>query len=291
VVSLDCYWRSVLEDRLKQAVRREYPENRSVYLSYIKVVVSVTQYSIRPITMEIDASEMNWVRADNQLIEWSPYFRNGKRFHVEITFKYVEDNPQSTNRAVRRAEKRGRTSASSRMRADRVRQIEAECEATGLHPRWPEVYAFMRCRKQSCESAPHCWIDSDGKHYKMIPVHLNRLVEHVKQTKMLESHRDVPLDLQHQLIAEDRERRRCQGNQGNQALISKLQSSIQTRAVCLLGTIRMRGGRRFWRLPDFLMMTCGTPRRINSRGSEIPWEKRQSAKLSMYCCNTTSTLG
>lgn len=47
----------------------------------------------------------------------------------------------------------------------------------------------------------------------MYPVHLTRLTEHVIQNGMLESHRDVPLDLQHQLIVEDRERRKCRGNQ------------------------------------------------------------------------------
>lgn len=37
----------------------------------------------------------------------------------------------------------------------------------------------MRCQKQSCEWAPRCWVDSDGKHYKMNAVHLRRLGDHV----------------------------------------------------------------------------------------------------------------
>lgn len=147
VASLDSYWRLVLEDRLEQVVHRNYPENRRVCLSHTTVVVSVTERLVRPITKEFDEGEMDWASTDDQLIDWSPYFQRGKTLRVNLSFNYVEDTPQSASRAARRGEKRGRTSASNRMRAERVRQLEAEREATGLHPKWADVYAFMRCQK------------------------------------------------------------------------------------------------------------------------------------------------
>jgi hypothetical protein len=99
------------------------------------------------------------------------------------------------------------------MRAERERELETEREETGLEPLWPGAYAFMRCQKQSCESGPHCWVDSEGKHYKMYTGHLRRLEEYVAEHGIPETHNDVPLDLQHRLIVEDKERRDRRGKQ------------------------------------------------------------------------------
>ena len=49
----------------------------------------------------------------------------------------------------------------------------------------------------------------------MNAVHLRRLVEHVTQHGMPQTHNDVPLDLQHQLIAEDQQRRDRRENQAS----------------------------------------------------------------------------
>jgi hypothetical protein len=206
-VSLGCYWRLVLRNRLRQAVCRQFSDSQRVRHNDTTVAVSVTERSERYLTMEFDGTEIDWVVADKRLLDWSPYFQKGKRLRVNISFNFVEPNSESASRSARRGDKRGSTSASSRMLAERDRQLETEREVTGRQPIWKDVYAFMRCPKTSCDSAPHCWIDSDGKHYRMNAKHLQTLVEHVAQHRMLETHNDVPRDLQEKLITEDRDRR------------------------------------------------------------------------------------
>lgn len=132
---------------------------------------------------------------------------------MKITFNYVEHNPQSASRSAKRGDKRGATSASSRMLAEREQDIATEQGASGQPPRWPGMYAFMRCRKQSCDLGPHCWVDSNGKHHKMRSAHFNMLETHVAQHGIPATHKDVPLHLQQQLIAEDRERHARKGKQ------------------------------------------------------------------------------
>ncbi|KAK5189083.1 hypothetical protein LTR96_011243 [Exophiala xenobiotica] len=189
VVSLDCYWRRVLKDRLEE-------------------VLSVTQRALRPVTTDFDVDKLDWTVPDGQLLEWSQHFRNGKSLRVNLSFNYVEGNPESASRATRRADRRGQTSASTRMRADRVRHIETERQTTGLDSNWPEAYAFVRCQKQSCESGPHCLVDSNDVHRKIYPTHLKRFVEHVAEHGLPATHNGIPSYLQHQIIAEDEERRK-----------------------------------------------------------------------------------
>ncbi len=97
------------------------------------------------------------------------------------------------------------------MLEDRSRELETGRAETGRPTIWDQVYKFMRCpKRQSCESAPHCWIDPDGQHYRMNAKHLTALVEYVAQYGMLKIHSDVPQHLQDKLRVEEREPRRKQ---------------------------------------------------------------------------------
>ena len=90
--------------------------------------------------------------ADQQLLDWSPYFVKGKKLRVNLSFNYVENNSQSASRSARRGDKRGRTSTTSRMLEDRCRELEMERGETGRPTIWDEVHKFMRCpKRQSCE--------------------------------------------------------------------------------------------------------------------------------------------
>ncbi|KIW22004.1 uncharacterized protein PV07_12589 [Cladophialophora immunda] len=213
VVSLDCYWRLVLQDRLEQVVRRRFAKNRRLRHEHTAVVVSVTERSQRDLSKEYEGTEIDWAVANNQLLDWSPHFQKGKKLRVNLSFNFVEQNAQSASRSARRGDKRGRKSASSGMLADRDREIAAEQDATGEPPVWPDLYAFMRC-PTFCEAGPHCWIDSEGNHHRMKAEYFKRLEEHVARHGMLSTHSDMPLDLQRQLVA-DRQR---QGRRGKKQI-------------------------------------------------------------------------
>ena len=135
---------------------------------HTKVVVSVIERSQRDIKKEYDGAEIEWDVADKQLLDWDPYFQKGKRLQLNLLFSFTEPSSQSAGRSARRGDKRGSTSASSRMLAERDQEIATEQEETGRPPTWHNVYAFMRC-PTSCESGPYCWIDSEGSHHRMKP--------------------------------------------------------------------------------------------------------------------------
>jgi len=68
-------------------------------------------------------------------------------------------------------------------------------------------YALMRCPGPPCDLGPHCWISPIGKkHYKLRTHHLRALIQRVERGEPLQSHDDVPKEIQKQLVAEEQQR-------------------------------------------------------------------------------------
>ncbi len=103
------------------------------------------------------------------------------------------------------------------MLEDLNQQLEKEQEETGRRPIWKDMYELMRCRKQSCDSAPHCLIDEDGKHIPMNGKHVTTLIEYATKHGPLKSHDEIPRDLRAKLIAEHRERKGKQASKPGSA--------------------------------------------------------------------------
>jgi hypothetical protein len=65
-------------------------------------------------------------------------------------------------------------------------QLDAEENAGGEHPIWRRVYAMMRCDSSAC-------------HYRLHTQTLKKLVAYAKKGGVLESHKDIPDEIQEQL--------------------------------------------------------------------------------------------
>lgn len=200
-----------MQERLKQVVDSVFPGSRRLRHHRTKVVITVSGRSQPDFTTEYNGTEIKWTVLDKQLLERSPYFQKGKKVLVKLFFNHVEADSQSVSRSTRNVDKRGRTSASSRMLGERDRDIATEQEVLGRRPIWPDMYAFMRCSK-SCELGPHCWVDSEGNHHKMTREYFRIFEAHIAEHGMPATHNDVPLDLQRQLIA-DRQKAEQRGKQ------------------------------------------------------------------------------
>jgi hypothetical protein len=99
------------------------------------------------------------------------------------------------------------------MLSDRAAQLDAEEDSDGHPSIWREVYALMKCPGPPCDLGPHCWISPIGKrHYKLRTHHLRALINFVEQGNLLQSHDDVPDNIQEQLIAEEQQRLARQPN-------------------------------------------------------------------------------
>jgi hypothetical protein len=114
-------------------------------------------------------------------VTWGESFRAGRRFRVDVSFNYVEVGQQALA-ATRRAGKRGGSSATQQMLAERDSQLDAE-EGEARDPSvWQDVYNSKRCSGPRCNLGSHCWRDPDRKKQHKLRTHqLKGLIRHVQQ--------------------------------------------------------------------------------------------------------------
>jgi hypothetical protein len=69
--------------------------------------------------------------------------------------------------------RRGRTRENALQEAQKA-QTAAE---VGL---WTRVYEKYRCRAKHYKHGPHCFVDEQGNHHKLLSTHLEDTVSHIK---------------------------------------------------------------------------------------------------------------
>lgn len=152
--------------------------------------------------------EIDWAVVQAQLEDWGQYIQRGKKFHVHLSFNYVQADATIASNSGRKGDKRGLTSTTKRMLNELDLRVRAEEAASGGQVKWQQVYQLMRCPGFPCPPGQYCWIDPVGKkHYKLLTHHLKELVRHVEQGNTLETHDDVPLGLRQQLHAEEQRKK------------------------------------------------------------------------------------
>jgi hypothetical protein len=192
-------WRLLLRPKLEKFLDRMLAKNRPLKSDDTNIVISVNERGQDDLIKRFDDTNVNWSVIERQLVAWSELFRRGKKLTVKISFNYVE-NSQGSATSSRKADKR--CSTTNRMLAERDTQLDIEA-SSGQPPIWSKVYELMRCQVPSCNLGPHCWRDPIGKkHYKLRTSHLTRLIGHVKEGYVLDTHDDVPEEVRQQLYAE-----------------------------------------------------------------------------------------
>jgi hypothetical protein len=199
------YWSLFLREKLDKLLQKKLSPSKRVTCEDTNVVVSVTDRSERDLTKRFDDRDIDWFLVERQFLAWGESFRAGKRLRVDVSFNYVEVGQQAAV-TTKRAGKRGGSSATQQMFAERDSQIDAE-EGNSLRLSvWQDVYNLMRCPGPPCNLGPHCWRDPDGKkHYKLRTHQLKGLIRHVQQGGRLQSHDDVPEDIRQQVYAEEQQ--------------------------------------------------------------------------------------
>ncbi|KAK5311769.1 hypothetical protein LTR93_011611 [Exophiala xenobiotica] len=145
-------------------------DGRAVRPEDSTVVVSVTKRSQRNLTKHYPGINIDWTVVQMQLYSWSQYFHQGKKLRVNLSFNCVQVSALSNGNPGRRGDKRGATSATQRMLAERESSLEAEQATLGRPSIWQQVY--------------------------------------VEQVHQFQSQDDVPLALRQQLYAEEQQRRK-----------------------------------------------------------------------------------
>ncbi|KAJ5642756.1 hypothetical protein N7490_006756 [Penicillium lividum] len=200
-----------IQARAYKILRDKISRDRRIRPDDTTVVVSVNDRSQRDLTKRFDSTDMDWTAIEKQLLTWACLYRQGKQLRLKISVNYIEDSIP-----VSRTDKRGRTSVTKRMLADRDAQLDAE-DASGRPSVWREVYQMMRCPGPPCRhDGQYCWKDPvEKKHYKLRTHQLRSLVKFVEEGGILETHNDIPDSLREQLFAEDNERTTRQKTHAN----------------------------------------------------------------------------
>ncbi|KAI9036760.1 uncharacterized protein KD926_001338 [Aspergillus affinis] len=106
------------------------------------MVLSVN--SQRDIDKHFEGTNIYWTAVEKQQLAWAHLARRGKKIRLQISINYIEDSGPPS-----RTEKRGKSSVTTRMIADRDAQIDAE-QISGHHSVWRDVYRVMRCPGPPC---------------------------------------------------------------------------------------------------------------------------------------------
>lgn len=90
------------------------------------------------------------------------------------------------------------------MQAARTAELDAEQAATGKPAAGQHVYALFRCPGAPCDLKPWCWFDSHhNKRFGLKSHHLRALIRYVESGESLDTHDQVPQDLQVQIRREE----------------------------------------------------------------------------------------
>jgi hypothetical protein len=206
VLAPSSHWQLFLKPKLEKLLCKKFPRGRRVESDDTAIVVSVNDRSQRDLTRRFDNTDIDWLAVERQLLMWGDLFLGGKKLRRNISFNYIENSHSSTTTS-KKGEKRGSSSVTQRMLAERDTLIDVEEETLGQQSIWREVYALMRCPGPPCDLGPHCWRDSiRKKHYKLKTHHLRSLIKHVEQGGVLQSHEDLPNVIGEQLYAEEQQR-------------------------------------------------------------------------------------
>lgn len=105
---------------------------------------------------------------------WANLAHRDKEIRLQVSVNYIEDGSPPSSRY----DKRGETSATKRMLADRDEEFDAE-DLSGQPSIWRGVYKMMRCPGPPCNhEGQYCWQDPVGKrHYKLRTHQSRSLVE------------------------------------------------------------------------------------------------------------------
>lgn len=195
-----CYWEQIKEDA-RNILGRKTARGRRARLDDTDMVLSVN--SQRNIDKHFEGTSVDWTAVEKQLLAWAHLFRRGKKIRLQISINYIEDSGPISSRT----DKRGKSSVTTRMLADRDAQIDAE-QVSGQYFVWRDVYRVMRCPGPPCRhEGQYCWQDPEGKrHHRLKTHHLKALIKYVEQGGVLETHADVPDSVREQLFAEETQR-------------------------------------------------------------------------------------
>lgn len=206
VLAPSVYWERTLRKKAENVKCRRAFQNRRVRVDDSCIVASLNDRTQHDLHQQFEGTDIDWTATEKQILVWGDRFLKGKQIKLDICINYSADDVDLAR--SRKGDKRSGASVTNKMLADRDNRIDAK-QICGERSPWRDVYKKMRCPGSPCENRDgYCWQDPSGKkHYFLKTHYLKRLVDLVKKGNLdLETHGDVPDEIQQQLRAEEQQR-------------------------------------------------------------------------------------
>ena len=139
------YWRTYLRVKMNEVVQEVLGRDSFAKATETYIVVLVKARSTHPLIQRFKGLDIVWNDIEDQLIEWSDHFQDGKNLRVEMTFKYEDVQTSSAKSSTKKGDSRAGTSATRRQLVERGLQIDAEEHSTGRPATWRDVYSIPSC--------------------------------------------------------------------------------------------------------------------------------------------------
>ena len=200
------YYVHRLHARISKEIQHRTSRDKQYEPSDCSITISVDKRGEDDFVRCCSGHELPWLEAENQLRSWSKLFQTGKKLRVKLVFNFkLAGDPQSASSG----KGRGKRSATDRMLAEKEGQDNAEEAASGAPAAYKHVYDLLRCPAQHCTKGPYCFRDpSNGNRHIGVGRHFIRaLQEHLRAGGSLQTHADIPQNIQQQIREHDRQTR------------------------------------------------------------------------------------
>uniref|UniRef100_A0A8H7NHL6 Uncharacterized protein n=1 Tax=Bionectria ochroleuca TaxID=29856 RepID=A0A8H7NHL6_BIOOC len=161
------FWQVTLMARLEGLLndKRKFPGS-DYTCDETNIIISIERSRQRGLTKRFNKLEIDWNMIDKHLEELSNLFSKGRKITFSMEFIYKEATAKTAAANGRKKSKSATDSQKAQRAAD-----------AGL---WTRVYKYHRCRAKHCKQGPHCLVDNQGNHRKMMATHLEDIYNHIK---------------------------------------------------------------------------------------------------------------
>lgn len=160
------FWNIEFQARLENLVKDKdkFPDKSYACKETINEIYMVRSCQ-RGVTKRCQKTEIDWDTVDSHLEGLDDLFRKGRKITIgmELIYKEVPCDLGTT----KRKKKKSTTNA---------QKLQQAAEA-GL---WTRVYKHYRCQGKYCKQGPYCWPDERGDHHRVLPRHLDAILQHIK---------------------------------------------------------------------------------------------------------------
>jgi hypothetical protein len=180
VLAPGAFWNRTLKSKVEDLLRKNTPPKKCYKPHETNIIVSTQERSEQKLSLRFDEWNIVWEEIEDQLKDWSRFFRTGKKLIIDITLFCMEE-AQATTMSTQSA---AGTAAQRDERDGMLRQSTV----------WNGVYTLMRCPGHPCKNqGGHCWRDPDNKkHFFLDTAVLTKFVRFAEDGNTLKTHKDVP---------------------------------------------------------------------------------------------------